>query len=71
MDSWTARGGASGRHRLIGEGVTEETADAWIAAWEVGGGAVQSRAPRAGGRLERHYAKTAGAAGAAPVVRCQ
>jgi hypothetical protein len=25
---------AANRNRLIGEGVTEETADAWIAAWE-------------------------------------
>ena len=25
---------AATRSRLIGEGVTEETADAWIAAWE-------------------------------------
>ena len=25
---------AAVRNRLIGEGVTEETADAWIAAWE-------------------------------------
>jgi hypothetical protein len=26
---------AATRNRLIGEGATEETADAWIAAWEV------------------------------------
>jgi hypothetical protein len=25
---------AGNRNRLMGEGVTEETADAWIAAWE-------------------------------------
>ena len=25
---------AATRSRLVGEGVTEETADAWIAAWE-------------------------------------
>jgi hypothetical protein len=25
---------AATRNRLIGEGATEETADAWIAAWE-------------------------------------